>query len=243
VGIELSVQEESFGVGDQSWMKHRAGWDRLRPITLDLSYFADEHKEDGRIKSGILLGMNATTQRYGPYSPDLETVTLTVGGSGLTSFTLTYGGQTTGSIVAAATAAQVQAALELLSNVRPGDFIVTGSAGGPWTVVAAGDQANLDIGAITTTPTGGTGTVTAAVTNSGGGTTNGLQVPRGHLFADVQTLKHNVALTQVAAALFWTGIVDTTRLPNYVDTGAGLGMLDAYARQVLGNQIRYEPVV
>lgn len=45
-----------------------------------------------------------------------------MGGS---SFTLTYNGQATAAIAHTATAAQVQSALEALSNIAPGDVVVT----------------------------------------------------------------------------------------------------------------------
>lgn len=100
-----------------------------------------------------------------------EKVTLTQGGSGLTSFTLTFGGQTTASIPQAATAAQVQAALEALSTIGVGNVSVTGSAGGPYTVTFIGTLGGTDVGNVTTTPTGGTGTVTPAVATAGNLTT------------------------------------------------------------------------
>lgn len=102
-----------------------------------------------------------------------EVQTLTVGGSGLTSFTLTFQGQTTAAIPAAAVGADVQAALEALSNVNPGDLVVTGGSGGVWTVTFQpyGQYADMDVSQLTTTPTGGTGTVTAATTTPGGAAT------------------------------------------------------------------------
>jgi len=97
-----------------------------------------------------------------------EVQTVTEGGSGLTSFTLTFAGQTTGAIAAAATAAQVQTALEALSNINPGDVAVAGSAGGPYTVTFGGQYLQVDVGQMTATPTGGTGTVTVATQTAGG---------------------------------------------------------------------------
>lgn len=103
---------------------------------------------------------------------------LTEGGTGLTSFTLTvtvpgYAGATTGSIAAAATAAQVQAALEALDGIDPGDVIVTGPTSGPYIVTFQGRYAGAAVTTMTTTPTGGTGTVTAAVVTAGGVSTGG----------------------------------------------------------------------
>jgi hypothetical protein len=94
-----------------------------------------------------------------------EAQTVTEGGSGLTSFTLTYAGQTTASIAAAATALTVQQRLEALSNIEQGGVTVTGSAGGPYTVVF---NNQTDVAQMTSTPTGGTGTVTVATATAGG---------------------------------------------------------------------------
>lgn len=63
------------------------------------------------------------------------TYVVTIGGSPTGgTFTLSFGGQTTAGIAFNATAAAVQAALEALSNLDPGDVTVTGNAGGPYTV-------------------------------------------------------------------------------------------------------------
>jgi len=50
------------------------------------------------------------------------------------TFTLTYSGQTTSALDWDATAAEVDAALEALSNIGAGDVSVSGSTGGPWTI-------------------------------------------------------------------------------------------------------------
>jgi NHL repeat len=75
--------------------------------------------------------------------PVNERQTVTVGATGGT-FTLTFTGQTTSGIPFDATAAGVQAALEALSNLNPGDVLVTGNAGGPWTVEFVGARADTD---------------------------------------------------------------------------------------------------
>lgn len=59
------------------------------------------------------------------------------------NFTITFEGQTTASILENETAANVQTALEALSTVDAGDLIVTGSAGGPWTIEARGAYLGL----------------------------------------------------------------------------------------------------
>ena len=91
--------------------------------------------------------------------------TITLGGAGLTSFTLTYSGQTTASIDDAATAADIQAALVALSNIAAGEVVVAGSVAGPFTVTFKGSLAGTTT-LMTATPTGGTGTVTVALVAS-----------------------------------------------------------------------------
>lgn len=99
-----------------------------------------------------------------------EVQRLTVGGAGLTSFTITYAGQTTASIDDAASAGAVQDALEALSNIGGGDVSVTGADGGPWTIEFTGALAHTNVAAVTTTPTGGSGVVTVVVIQNGSGT-------------------------------------------------------------------------
>lgn len=76
------------------------------------------------------------------------------GGDAGTSFTLTFKGQTTAALNKdTATHAQVQTALEALSNIAPGDIEVTGDAGGPWTIrfLEDGTYGDEDVPAITGT--------------------------------------------------------------------------------------------
>lgn len=119
------------------------------------------------------------TSRVAAFYNWLQTVTsaeevqvVTEGGSGLTSFTLTFSGQTTGAIAAAALASAVQTALVALSNVNPGDVVVTGSAGGPYTVTFGGQYKDTDVPQMTATPTGGSGTVTVTTQTAGGSATD-----------------------------------------------------------------------
>lgn len=53
------------------------------------------------------------------------------------TYTLSYGGQTTGAISATATAATVQTALQALSTIGANNLTVTGNAGGPYTLATA----------------------------------------------------------------------------------------------------------
>lgn len=70
---------------------------------------------------------------------NLQTVTLGSPSSG--TFTLTYKGQTTSGIAYNASADAVQTAITGLSTVGTGNATVTGSAGGPYSVVFTGTLA------------------------------------------------------------------------------------------------------
>ena len=196
--------------------------------TLDLALFAAA----GQIVNGVIpaltpLGKVTATNLYGPYGGgDVttdEVVTITVGGSGLTSFTLTFGGQTTASIDDQATGADVQTALRALSTIDlddpDDDVTVTGPAGGPWVVTFTSALANTNVGAITSTPTGGSGTVTPVVTVAGGaeGAADGRQVGAGLLFDSIPTrgkVTGNVGASRIVLGAIYEG-----KLPFPVDAG------------------------
>lgn len=158
-----NVHAEASFLASQHMQVKRVG------ITIDSTVIPADASGNKVVKAGTFMAKITASGKYGPYGGlTTEVQTLTEGGSGLTSFTLTFGGATTGSILAAATAAQVQAALEALPNLDVGDVVVTGSAGGPYTVKFQGEWQGKDVPQLTTTPTGGTGTVTAATTTAGG---------------------------------------------------------------------------
>jgi len=96
-----------------------------------------------------------------------ENQQITEGGSGLTSFTLTFNGLTTAAIPSNATASQVQAALEALGTIGVGNVFVSGAQGGPYTIEFVGALGNQNVNQLTATPTGGTGTVTPQTLNDG----------------------------------------------------------------------------
>ena len=68
---------------------------------------------------------------------EIQLVTITGAPTGGT-FTLTWSGQTTSALAYNASAAQVQAALRLLSNINGANVNVTGDDGGPYTVEFVG---------------------------------------------------------------------------------------------------------
>jgi hypothetical protein len=213
----IEVQTTSYQVEKRSWLLSQHGTDpgTTPSITLDVSAFtAGIHYPNGYIPSGTALAKIAANGLYGPYTVSNEVQTLTEGGSGLTSFTVTWNGQTTASLAAAATAAQVQAALEALSNIGAGNVVVTGNASGPYTVTFQGALAGTDVAAMTTTPTGGSGTVTVATPTAGGTEgTGGLDVCKGLLFSSVKVPNLADTTKDVGAAMLVHGFVKLSKLP------------------------------
>lgn len=244
MGISVEITgPDTWGVDNLDWLLTRKGFDTCRTVTLDLSLFKAEHVALGYIKSGIVLSKKTSTGFYGPYTNFTDSVqSLTIGGAGLTSFTVTFGGQTTASIAAAATAATVQTALQALSSIGSGNILVTGNAGGPYTLTFYGSLANVAQTTVTTTPTGGTGTVTAASVTTGGvaGASDGSQIATGHLLTGVRTVdSQGTSFAKAVAPMLWEGVVLRSKLPAYTTTGNGFGMLDTTAETAL-KFVRYE---
>lgn len=142
------------------------------------------HTDCPRFGPQALLTWNLNYNGTG--TNETQTVTLTRNPTGGT-FTLTYAGQTTAGIAWNASAAVVQAALRLLSNITPDKVTVTGNAGGPWTVAFGGTLAETNVAEMTGsasaltggvdevqlvtiggTPTAGTFTITYAGQTTGG---------------------------------------------------------------------------
>lgn len=93
---------------------------------------------------------------------EVQLVTITGTPAGGT-FTLTFDGLTTAPIAYNATAAAVQSALLALANLALGDVVVTGSAGGPYTLTFGGDFTEDDVATLTASALGLTGGTTPAV--------------------------------------------------------------------------------
>lgn len=67
--MDLSIQTESFGQDDQSWLASAHATDTARSITLDVSTFtAGTHYPAGFLKSGIPLGKITASGKYGLYA-------------------------------------------------------------------------------------------------------------------------------------------------------------------------------
>jgi len=89
-------------------------------------------------------------------SDELQSVTITGAPTGGT-FTLTFGGNTTAGIAYNALASAVQTALQALASIGAGNALVTGSAGGPWTVQFTGTLGKANQAQMTASGAGLTG--------------------------------------------------------------------------------------
>jgi hypothetical protein len=102
--------------------------------------------------TGVLVGVDVHMLTSAPRS---ETQVVSIVGTPIATggqFELNFGGQVTADLSYIATAADVQAALEALSNIAPGDVTVTGNPGGPYTVAFGGAWANKDVPLLTSVP-------------------------------------------------------------------------------------------
>lgn len=214
------LTRKTWSRGDRRWLGSTHALEDAKSARPDPDLFPAADYPDGYVPSGTPLGLVTATEKIGPYTGDStdEVQTITEGGSGLTSFTLTYSGQTTASIDDDATAAQVQAALEALSNIGEGNVEVTGGplGTGPFSVKFVGDLANTNVAQMTATPTGGTGTVTIATGTAGGAdaSSDGREVLYGFL-ADDRELPADGGWPVV-----WHGLINVDHLPiTFAKTG------------------------
>lgn len=161
--------------------------------------------------------------------------TLTIDAAGGT-YTVTYSAQETGNIDFDATAAEVQAALEALSNIAPGDVVVTGDDGGPYTLTFGGELADADINLTTdaTNLTGGAGTAVVADVVVGGADPSvvfnieGYDKAADHWYTILASAAVTTAAPTESVLRVWPG--PTTATAN------------AYADDILPEKIRVRPV-
>lgn len=218
----FAPKRTNYDTGDSRWLR-----DALRAESHGVTLDGDLWTSD---PAGVLIKSGShVSELGGPYNATTEEIqTITEGGSGLTSFTLTFSGQTTDALDDQATAAEVQAALEALSNVGEGNVEVTGNAGGVYTVKFVGDLANTDVAQMTATPTGGTGTVTIATSTAGGAgvdSPSGSGKTDGHLRNDLLIKPGEKHLVAVVHA----GTVDRRYLPSGNHDTAAEAQLTAVA--------------
>ena len=127
--------------------------------------------------TGGVAAVNVVQTTLGdPGDNETQTVTLGTGVTGGT-FTATFQGITnTGTVAWNASAATFQTELETMSNVAAGDIVVTGNAGGPWTLEFTQAYAATNVAAITINAASLTGgSILVETTQDGGGGQNEIQ--------------------------------------------------------------------
>jgi hypothetical protein len=224
--VDPSIKTEAFTPADQSWLASAHGTANGRPVTLDVSAFtAGTHYPDGFFKSGIPLGKITSSGLYAPYgaSPG-EAQTLTFDATGGV-YTLVFDGETTPSLTYLNTSgdtAVIQAALEALSNINPGDVTVTrGTPAGAitiFTVTFGGQWAGKNVPQMTNTETltGGSTTLVHGTTTAGGGATaDGSETGVGFLLDAPKAPAVNT--TDVQGAILLHCMVIESKLPIAVD--------------------------
>lgn len=129
---------ERFGALEEETIRAARGQQVMLHIPARLvSSLSDVLRRQGNLIYTALDSVVVADAGYpgtGPYvagTSEVQTVTLTGGPTG-GNFTLTFDGQTTVAIGYQSTAADVQGALNSLANLD--GVMVTGDAGGPWTV-------------------------------------------------------------------------------------------------------------
>lgn len=219
--MDLSVRSTPGApVADHSWLAgDSAAFDNAQSGTLDVSEFISGTHYDALTK--VMPAGVAVAEVGGVLIPfaganEVQTVTITGTPSGGT-FTLTFDGETTAAIVYNPTASAVQAALEALSNLDPGDVIVSGSTGGPFTVTFGGKRGGRNVTQLTSTPSltgGSTPSVTHATTTGGGAGAAGADKLFGFLAHPEVLLRDNGTVSDVAAvAVIVDATINPSRLP------------------------------
>lgn len=152
-GATYSARRSAFGVG-MRWLRD-----------YDFRNVQDRSLLDCYVGTNIVAD--------GPLISEVQAVTITGAPTG-GSFTLTFQGETTAAIAYNATAAAVQAALEGLPFIEPGDVAATGGAlpGTAVSVTFRGRLAGKNVAQMTATSslTGGTAPAVAVSTTTEGGT-------------------------------------------------------------------------
>lgn len=135
--MDIAPRTEQFVTGDRSWLGTHHSLNDGFPVTLDgdawIARFAD-----GIVRSGCVLA-RAASGLIVPFAGRAagvdEQQSVAVADATGGTFALTLDGETTGPIAAAATLAQVVAAVEALSNVDAGSVTATGGPLGTAPVV------------------------------------------------------------------------------------------------------------
>jgi len=166
-----------------------------------VSYVANYYDPANRLTDTVNVGTNGGTAYTRPSTPAARSDTALVTSTGYKAdavqqvaltgsptggtFTLAFGGQTTGGLGYNAAASDLQSALQALSSIGTGNALVSGPAGGPWLIRFAGALAGtpeVDITGNGSGLSGGTSPSVAIGTTSQGGDSGRAQQttdPRG----------------------------------------------------------------
>lgn len=150
------------------WASNRSNTSFAGHLDAELSTEVKANFAESTLSRTVDAAMSTGTTYFlridltGPLVNNLYIVSL--GSPSAGTFTLTFNGVTTSGIAYNATAATVQAALVALSSVGAGNMLVTGSAGGPYTVQLVGTlaQSALALTGSGSGLTGGTFSITAS---------------------------------------------------------------------------------
>lgn len=247
--FDPTLTETSLYAGSFKHLRTRRGLDTGKPVSLDVTKFTkNTHYPNGFIPAGVVLGVVASSGKFGPYAGELNEVQrIAVDATGGT-FTITVAGGTTAAIAFNATPGAVQSALELLAEVNNGDIVVTGgvgAAGGanPYVLTFGGQYSGRNVPAVTTgvgSLTGGASTA-AVTTFVGGGSSasDGTEVADCILLDRVLLLSRAnlfVAPSVVMAAAMTEGDFITANLPIASGTAGGI---DTEGKRDLGPAFRW----
>lgn len=170
---------------------------------------------------------------------EVQRVTITGTPTGGT-FTLTYSGQTTAGIAYNAVAADVQSALIALSNLAPGDVVVTGGPGPGsfFTVTFGGTLATTDVAAMTASAASLTGGTSPAVTittpTAGVAKTQNIGVTGSAGGPYTVTFSNKLASTDVASIVEADNSLTGGTSPHVTVTTSVSGTI-AFANRALNN--------
>jgi hypothetical protein len=183
-----------------------------KAVTIDASTVSADGNGDKVLKAGTVLGRIAASGLFGPYAGrSNEVQQFDLGAASAGTFTISFDGETTANIAYNAATATVQAALEALSNIDPGDVTVTGGPlpGTAVVITFGGRHAGKDVPQITINAGGLTDpTVTISTTTAGGSTaSDGRQTADCILLNTVNVRHGNSAATAVTH-----GVVREARL-------------------------------
>lgn len=217
--MDLSIKSTpAAATEDHRWLAGDASaFDTAQSCTIQVSSLTSGVHYDAVTKvvpSGLLI--SKVGDFFVPYdgASEVQTVTITGTPSGGT-FTLSFGGETTAAIAYNANAAAVQAALEALSNVEPGDIVVSGT-NPAFTLTFGGQYTGQNVPALTSTPslTGGSSpSVTHATTTAGGSATGATVLDGATLYAEPLLQANGSLSTVIVLAYTKDAVIKPALLP------------------------------